>query len=40
MHLAAAAGHGSVVQLLLEHEVEVEAKDIDGETVLHLAGGH
>lgn len=39
LHLAATAGHGSVVRLLLEHEAEAEARDIDGETVLQLAGG-
>ena len=42
LHLAASAGHTSVIKLLLEHEADVDAEDENQRTALHLAaaGGH
>jgi Ankyrin repeats (3 copies)/Ankyrin repeat len=42
LHLAAASGHKDVMEVLLAHQAEVNAKNAEGETPLHLAagGGH
>merc|ERR1711963_1192748 len=37
LHLAARYGHKDVVQLLLSHSAEVDAKDDDGKTALQIA---
>jgi ankyrin repeat protein len=42
LHLAAAKGHGSTVNLLLDRDANIDAKDQDNSTPLHLAAakGH
>lgn len=42
LHYAAAKGHASMLQFLIQHGAEVDVRDKDGMTVLHCAadGGH
>lgn len=37
LHIACEKGHTEVVELLLAHEADVEAKDASGNTPLHVA---
>lgn len=37
LHLASEKGHVEVVEFLLRHEAQLEAKDEDGNSALHLA---
>lgn len=42
LHVAAQKGHGSVLQILIEHHVDINERDTNGVTALHLAveNGH
>lgn len=38
--MACERGHCDVTELLLSHEADMEAKDINGNTPLHVAAQH
>ena len=42
LHVAAQKGHGSVLQILIDHNVDINERDTNGATALHLAveNGH